>query len=130
MEASSLLERYRRDRRHLLRFVLASGSPGDAPSTASASISDADLDRLSTDYVLDCVKSGTIPLNRCLSSSPDDDDNTKLFFSPVFLDDCFFCCAVNCDAFSELDAAVLRFQVERLTYRKPRGIVSMNLLIQ
>lgn len=58
MEASSLLERYRRDRRHLLRFVLSSGLPIDAPTAASAPISDADLDRLSTDYVLDCVKSG------------------------------------------------------------------------
>ncbi|GFY97350.1 hypothetical protein Acr_11g0016560 [Actinidia rufa] len=47
----SLLQRYRRDRRQLLSFIISSSTP-------TASLSDADLDSISADRVLDCVKSG------------------------------------------------------------------------
>lgn len=66
---NSLLERYRNDRRKLMEFLMSSGlikeirSP---PGSSSTSLSPADLDALSADYVLDCVKSGqlTFPLKK------------------------------------------------------------------
>ncbi|XP_057464111.1 uncharacterized protein LOC130753931 [Actinidia eriantha] len=49
----SLPQRYRRDRRQLLSFIISS-------SRTIASLSDADLDYISADHVLDCVKSGGV----------------------------------------------------------------------
>ncbi|CAN7092069.1 unnamed protein product, partial [Brassica rapa subsp. narinosa] len=61
---NSLLERYRNDRRKLMEFLMSSSglvkelrSPSGSSST---SLSPADLDALSADYVLDCVKSGGV----------------------------------------------------------------------
>ncbi|KAI0520525.1 hypothetical protein KFK09_008001 [Dendrobium nobile] len=57
MEPSFMLERFRNDRRKLLEFILSAGlikGPlGDPPD-----LSGVDLDTVSADYVLDCVKSG------------------------------------------------------------------------
>ena len=60
MEAYSLLERYRLDRRKLLEFILSSGLVREirTPSGSSASISDVNLDFISADYVLQSIKSG------------------------------------------------------------------------
>lgn len=62
MEHDSLLQRYRRDRRKLLEFILSSGLVKEvrAPSGSAPSLSDADFDKLSADYILHCVKSGGI----------------------------------------------------------------------
>ncbi|CAH8343145.1 unnamed protein product [Eruca vesicaria subsp. sativa] len=60
---NSLLERYRNDRRKLMEFLMSSGLVKElrAPSgSSSTSLSPADLDSLSADYVLDCVKSGGV----------------------------------------------------------------------
>ena len=56
----SLLQRYRRDRRKLLDFILSSAPihQGPTSSAPTANISDSDLDVLSADYVLDCLNSG------------------------------------------------------------------------
>ncbi|XP_047340889.1 protein unc-13 homolog isoform X1 [Impatiens glandulifera] len=58
----SLLHQYRRDRRRLLSFLLSSGIIKEIRTSTGivTSISDADLDFLSTDYVLDCIKSGAV----------------------------------------------------------------------
>lgn len=63
MEHDSLLQRYRRDRRKLLEFILSSGLVKEvrAPSGSAPSLSDADFDKLSADYILHCVKSGLSP---------------------------------------------------------------------
>lgn len=54
-----LLQRYRRDRQELLKFILTAGiiekivtQPG------TVSLDDVDLDQVSVDYVLECVKKG------------------------------------------------------------------------
>ncbi|XVF10658.1 hypothetical protein REPUB_Repub07fG0201300 [Reevesia pubescens] len=62
MEQDSLLERYRRDHRKLLAFLLSSGLIKEirTPSGSNPSLSDADFDKLSADYILHCVKSGGI----------------------------------------------------------------------
>ncbi|XVF51538.1 hypothetical protein PTKIN_Ptkin04bG0192800 [Pterospermum kingtungense] len=62
MEHDSLLQRYRSDRRKLLEFLLSSGLVKEirAPSGSTPSLSDADFDKLSADYILHCVKSGGI----------------------------------------------------------------------
>lgn len=62
MEAYSLLERYRLDRRKLLEFILSSGLVREirTPSGSSASISDVNLDFISADYVLQSIKSGGV----------------------------------------------------------------------
>ncbi|XWS49898.1 hypothetical protein CRYUN_Cryun12cG0042400 [Craigia yunnanensis] len=62
MEQHSLLQRYRRDRRKLLEFLLSSGLIKEirTPSGSNPSLSDADFDKLSADYILHCVKSGGI----------------------------------------------------------------------
>lgn len=60
---NSLLERYRNDRRKLMEFLMSSGLVKELRShsgSSSASLSPADLDALSADYVLDCVKSGQL----------------------------------------------------------------------
>lgn len=60
---NSLLERYRNDRRKLMEFLMSSGLVKElrSPSgSSSTSLSPADLDALSADYVLDCVKSGQL----------------------------------------------------------------------
>lgn len=60
---NSLLERYRNDRRKLMEFLMSSGLVKElrSPSgSSSTSLSPADLDALSADYVLDCVKSGRL----------------------------------------------------------------------
>lgn len=60
---NSLLERYRNDRRKLMEFLMSSGLVKELRShsgSSSASLSPADLDALSADYVLDCVKSGGV----------------------------------------------------------------------
>ncbi|KAH0910554.1 hypothetical protein HID58_033875, partial [Brassica napus] len=60
---NSLLERYRNDRRKLMEFLMSSGLVKElrSPSgSSSTSLSPADLDALSADYVLDCVKSGGV----------------------------------------------------------------------
>nr|XP_027080493.1 protein unc-13 homolog isoform X1 [Coffea arabica] len=62
MEAYSLLERYRLDRRKLLEFILSSGLVREirTPSGSSASISEVNLDFISADYVLQSIKSGGV----------------------------------------------------------------------
>ncbi|XP_024031945.1 uncharacterized protein LOC21393848 isoform X2 [Morus notabilis] len=61
-EASSLLERYRRDRRKLLEFLLSSGLAKElrTPSGPTTSLSHIDFDNLSADYVLDRLSSGAV----------------------------------------------------------------------
>ncbi|ESQ38319.1 hypothetical protein EUTSA_v100283711mg, partial [Eutrema salsugineum] len=58
----SLLQRYRNDRRKLLEFLMSSGLVRELRSLSGSStpLSPADLDALSADYVLDCVKSGGV----------------------------------------------------------------------
>lgn len=58
----SLLERYRSDRRKLLNFLLSFGliKQVRTPSGCSTSTPYLDLDALSSDYVLDCIKSGNL----------------------------------------------------------------------
>ncbi|XAR70329.1 hypothetical protein NMG60_11027149 [Bertholletia excelsa] len=58
----SLLERYRRDRRQLLSFILSSGLIKDTrtPGGSSTSVSDADLDFISANHVLECAQSGEV----------------------------------------------------------------------
>ncbi|EXC34100.1 hypothetical protein L484_010558 [Morus notabilis] len=65
-EASSLLERYRRDRRKLLEFLLSSGLAKElrTPSGPTTSLSHIDFDNLSADYVLDRLSSGKFALFR------------------------------------------------------------------
>ncbi|XWS61816.1 hypothetical protein CRYUN_Cryun07bG0157800 [Craigia yunnanensis] len=62
MEHDSLLQLFRRDRRKLLEFLLSSSLIKEnwTPSGSTPSLSDADFDKLSADYVLHCVKSGGI----------------------------------------------------------------------
>ncbi|EFH50969.1 hypothetical protein ARALYDRAFT_327303 [Arabidopsis lyrata subsp. lyrata] len=59
---NSMLQRYRNDRRKLMEFLMSSGLVKElrSPSGSSTSLSPADLDALSADYVLDCVKSGGV----------------------------------------------------------------------
>ncbi|OAY73313.1 hypothetical protein ACMD2_09991 [Ananas comosus] len=52
-----LLERYRRDRRNLLEFLLSEGLIR-APLRTSIDLAGLDLDSISADYVLDCLESG------------------------------------------------------------------------
>ncbi|XP_024993695.1 protein unc-13 homolog isoform X2 [Cynara cardunculus var. scolymus] len=52
---SSLLQRYRHDRRNLLDFILSSGLISDVPTSSA---SDFDFDAISADYVLECIQSG------------------------------------------------------------------------
>ncbi|KAD5316789.1 hypothetical protein E3N88_16735 [Mikania micrantha] len=54
---SSLLHRYRHDRRKLLDFILSSGLITDVRSPSSY---DIDFDAISADYVLECVQSGGV----------------------------------------------------------------------
>lgn len=72
MEVYSLLERYRLDRRKLLEFLLSSTLIREirTPSGIPASVSDINLDYLSTDYVLHCIQSGKLVFTH-LSQSPD-----------------------------------------------------------
>ncbi|KAH9777756.1 DNA topoisomerase 4 subunit B [Citrus sinensis] len=58
----SLLERYRRDRRQLIEFLLSSGliKVLRTPSGPTTSLSNADFDSLSADYIIHCVKSGGV----------------------------------------------------------------------
>lgn len=58
----SLLERYRRDRRQLIEFLLSSGLIKElrSPSGPTTSLSNADFDSLSADYIIHCVKSGGV----------------------------------------------------------------------
>ncbi|RVW16375.1 hypothetical protein CK203_067826 [Vitis vinifera] len=58
----SLLQRYRRDRRKLLDFILSSASIHQIPTSSAptANVSDSDLDVVSADYVLGCLKSGGV----------------------------------------------------------------------
>ncbi|KAF5729965.1 hypothetical protein HS088_TW20G00334 [Tripterygium wilfordii] len=63
MEQTRLLERYRRDRRKLLEFLLSSGLINEVrnPSSSTASsVSDIDVDSLSADYLLHCITSGGV----------------------------------------------------------------------
>lgn len=56
----SLLERYRRDRRQLIEFLLSSGSGLIKElRPPSGSLSNIDFDTLSADYIIHCLKSGT-----------------------------------------------------------------------
>ncbi|PKA46536.1 hypothetical protein AXF42_Ash012669 [Apostasia shenzhenica] len=57
MESSLLLQRYRSDRRKLLEFIFSSGVV-QGPLGAPPELSGVDLDTVSTEYVLECVKSG------------------------------------------------------------------------
>lgn len=63
---NSMLQRYRNDRRKLMEFLMSSGLVKElrSPSGSSTSLSPADLDALSADYVLDCVKSGEFTLRK------------------------------------------------------------------
>ncbi|KAJ0105140.1 hypothetical protein Patl1_18702 [Pistacia atlantica] len=58
----SLLERYRRDRRQLIEFLLSSGLIKElrTSSGSATSLSNIDFDSLSADYILHCVKSGGV----------------------------------------------------------------------
>ncbi|KAL9438601.1 hypothetical protein AB3S75_024301 [Citrus x aurantiifolia] len=58
----SLLERYRRDRRQLIEFLLSSGLIKElhTPSGPTTSLSNVDFDSLSADYIIHCVKSGGV----------------------------------------------------------------------
>lgn len=58
----SLLERYRRDRRQLIDFILSSGSIKElrTPSGPTNSLSNIDFDSLSADCIIHCVKSGGV----------------------------------------------------------------------
>ncbi|GAV68924.1 DUF810 domain-containing protein [Cephalotus follicularis] len=58
-QPSSLLQRYRRDRRKLLEFLLSSGLIKEL-RTRSGPTTNVDFDNLSADYILDCVKSGGV----------------------------------------------------------------------
>ncbi|KAK8626051.1 hypothetical protein V6N13_133703 [Hibiscus sabdariffa] len=59
MEQDILLQRYRRDRRKLLEFLLSSGLIEEVRSpSGSTSLTDADFDKLSADFILHCIKSG------------------------------------------------------------------------
>lgn len=52
-----LLQSYRRDRRKLLEFILSAGLIKEVRTPSDTEI---DLDNLSVDHVLDCVKSGGV----------------------------------------------------------------------
>ncbi|ONM14867.1 hypothetical protein ZEAMMB73_Zm00001d002640 [Zea mays] len=54
MDAASMLELYRRDRRRLLSFLLSAGGGGGR----ALDLSRVDLDAVSADYALECVASG------------------------------------------------------------------------
>jgi len=54
MDAASMLEVYRRDRRRLLGFLLSAGGGGGR----ALDLSRVDLDAVSADYALECVASG------------------------------------------------------------------------
>lgn len=56
IEAFILLQRYRRDRRTLLEFVISSSNITDK----SFDFSTVDLDTISVDYVLNCARSGEV----------------------------------------------------------------------
>uniref|UniRef100_A0A1D1XXQ8 GTP-dependent nucleic acid-binding protein engD n=1 Tax=Anthurium amnicola TaxID=1678845 RepID=A0A1D1XXQ8_9ARAE len=57
----SLLQRYRRDRRRLIDFILSAGLAAEVrPPPGAASLSDVDLDVVSADYVLERAKSGGV----------------------------------------------------------------------
>ncbi|KAJ9173562.1 hypothetical protein P3X46_016684 [Hevea brasiliensis] len=62
MEHTALLQRYRRDRRKLLEFLLSSGLIKEprTPSGPTNSLSNIDFDTLSADYILLCLKSGGV----------------------------------------------------------------------
>ncbi|CAH9084302.1 unnamed protein product [Cuscuta epithymum] len=62
MEGASLLQRYRRDRRKLLEFLLSSGLIKEirTPSGSTTSVSNVNLDALSIDYVLECIQSSHV----------------------------------------------------------------------
>ncbi|GKU95314.1 hypothetical protein SLEP1_g8689 [Rubroshorea leprosula] len=62
MELDSLLQRYRRDRTKLLEFLLSSGLVKEIRTSSgpTASVSDLDVDSISADYILQCLKSGGI----------------------------------------------------------------------
>ncbi|GMH09418.1 hypothetical protein Nepgr_011259 [Nepenthes gracilis] len=59
---SSMLERYRRDRQKLLEFIISSSNSIREVRTpsGSTSISNINLDTVSADYVLSCIKSGGV----------------------------------------------------------------------
>ncbi|KAG2681254.1 hypothetical protein I3760_11G135700 [Carya illinoinensis] len=59
---SLLLQRYRGERRKLLEFLLSSGLIKELRTSAGpiAALSDVDLDNISVDYVLHCIKSGGV----------------------------------------------------------------------
>ncbi|KAG0527060.1 hypothetical protein BDA96_06G199700 [Sorghum bicolor] len=54
MDAASMLEVYRRDRRRLLGFLLSAGGGGGR----ALDLARVDLDAVSADYALECVASG------------------------------------------------------------------------
>ncbi|TXG50964.1 hypothetical protein EZV62_023488 [Acer yangbiense] len=58
----SLLQRYRRDRRQLIEFLVSSGLIIEfrTSSGSTASLSNIDFDTVSADYLLQCVKSGGV----------------------------------------------------------------------
>lgn len=62
MESSNpLLRRYRSDRRKLLEFLLSSGlikeiTTPEGPTTTA--FSNIEFDSLSTDYVIECIRTG------------------------------------------------------------------------
>ncbi|KAI5655545.1 hypothetical protein M9H77_32732 [Catharanthus roseus] len=63
MDASSLLEFYRSDRRKLLEFLLSSGLIKEirtASGSSTTSLSSINLDYISTDYVLQSIQSGGV----------------------------------------------------------------------
>ncbi|GLJ55952.1 hypothetical protein SUGI_1201130 [Cryptomeria japonica] len=80
-----LLQRYRRDRRELLRFILSAGiiekivtQPG------TVSLDDVDFDKLSVDYVVECAKKGgTLDLSEAVKKYYDELNNPLMIDSEL-----------------------------------------------
>lgn len=61
MENDFLLHKHRSDRRKLLEFIISAGLVGEVRTPPGAvEWRDVDLDTVSIDYVLECVKHGIL----------------------------------------------------------------------
>lgn len=66
--AIELLQRYRRDRRVLLDFILSGSLIKKVVMPPGAvTLDDVDLDQVSVDYVLNCAKKSELNSVRCLA---------------------------------------------------------------
>lgn len=97
-----LLQRFRRDRRILLDFVLAGSLIKKVIMPPGAvTLDDVDLDQVSVDYVLNCAKKG------CFLLSPS--SSCGFFFLKVFLKFpslCRLCFSDNVGGMLELSEAI------------------------